>query len=915
MFKYQRLICILLGFGLLFLIGCVQRESSPSPFEEDEVAERDGMAKAMEQEFQMTVDPALGYVPKERLLKAQKALEGMLMSSPNRLEAISWQERGPVNVAGRTRAVIIDKKDATGNTVIAASVSGGIWKTTNFKSAQPAWTPVADKMGNSAVTALAQDPTNLDIIYAGTGEGWLNVDAVSGNGIWKSTDRGNNWTQITVTDSTKTGHNFDFIQDLVVNNQGVLFASARAVSIYGFGNAPYYCNLGGVLRSADGGATWARVIGKVTDNATCDSAYNFIGADLELAANGDIYATTGISNGGLTDRGRIFRSTAASNGTTWTEITPAGSWGRIEIACAPSDANRIYALMEADAGGPIGGIRRSSNAGVTWDTIPLPNWCSQGNSTNSDFTNGQAWYDLIAAVDPNNANTVVIGGIDLFKSTNGGDTWTQITKWFGVGTACNGIPNIHPDQHNVVFFPGSSTEFIVSNDGGVYYTPDGGTTFETGLRTFVGTTQQGVYSKKNIGYNVTQFYACAIHPTQSNYFLAGAQDNGTQQFLTTGVNNTIEASLGGDGGFCHIDQTDGNIQIASYVNNQFFYSRNNGQTFSFLNGSSNGRFINPSDYDNATKFLYTSNSAGLMGQLNMNGTGTPSFTSVTINAISGKTISAVKVDPTVSGGGTVWIAATGNTVTPTILKLTGANTTSPTVATNYTFPAALLPNRSYISSIDVDPANALHLLITVSNYGVTSIFESTNGGTSWTSLDNGTNIPDIPVRWGMFLPSSLSVDGTTPGGIMIATEIGVYYATQTAGSATSWSPQTNGLPNVRVDMLKYRGSDGLVAAATHGRGLFTTTLTKLTTGISPVPVTKDFIRYISPASDRLFIYTGNLGVQKIQIELLDMHGKLIYRSGNNYQNTSIFTGNLSKGLYILRVFGDHNEYYAEKFLR
>ena len=185
---YLRKSGVAIALALTFLIGCTTKSMKETD-EEDESSERDEIEQAMKQEFLMTRDPALGYVPTERLLTALRTQEQIIASRQFRTAAIDWEERGPVNPSGRTRAFFLDARDPTGNTVFAASVSGGIWKATNFK-ATPVWTPVAQNMGSIAVCAMAQDPSNPNIMYAGTGEGWFNIDAVRGNGIWRSADGG-----------------------------------------------------------------------------------------------------------------------------------------------------------------------------------------------------------------------------------------------------------------------------------------------------------------------------------------------------------------------------------------------------------------------------------------------------------------------------------------------------------------------------------------------------------------------------------------------------------------------------------------------------------------------------------------------------------------------------------------------------
>jgi len=899
-----RTLILALTISTLFGTGCQLKTTEDKSEEGETVSERDQMEKAMEQEFTMTVDPKLGYIPKERLIAALNYEKRLMALRGSGVNAFTWQERGPNNIAGRTRAVLIDSRDATGNTVFAASVSGGIWKATNFKtSTNPTWTPVNESMGSLAVCALAQDPSNPNIIYAGTGEGWFNSDAVRGNGIWKSSDGGNSWNRLLSTDSTTSSkaHNFDFVQDIVVNSQGVVFASCRSI----------YCNAGGVFRSSDGGVTWARVIG--TQTGSCSTSINLQGTDLEIASNGDVYACTGMTNDFPSQNGHIFRS-PASNGSnvgnlgTWTDITPAGTWQRIEIAVAPSNPAVIYALLEGTGDG-IGAVKKSADFGANWAPLPNPDWCNQGAQHQTDFTNGQAFYDLIAQVDPNNENTVVVGGIDLFRSTDGGATWPQITQW---ARNCGSLPVVHADQHNFLFFPGSSSQVIATNDGGIYYSGNAGASWVTHTIPNLNNANLTTISDKNVGYNVTQFYACDIHPTQTNYMLAGCQDNGSLQFTTAGMNSVTEVSVGGDGGYSHIDQLNPNIQVVFSAYNTIYYSRNGGTSFSSsLKFNDNGQFINPSDYDDVKKIIYSGYIAGQLGVISNMASGTPTFSGVVVTGMSGLKVTAVKVDPTVSAGGTVWFAAYDSTraSSPTIFKMTNVSSGTPVVTTQLT----AVPGGSYVSSIDVDPANANHILLTLSNYGIASVFESTNGGVSFSNVEG--NLPDVPVRWGMFVPASASIDGSTPGGILIATEVGVWSTLVTGGAATVWLPQNGNLPNVRTDMLRFRGSDGLLAAATHGRGLFTTNLTLLSTGLPSVPNTKSFIDYVTNTEEQAFVKVGNLTTTSMQIKMYSMDGKLVYSSKTAYANQSISISRLARGAYVLKIYGNKNEQYTKQFIK
>jgi hypothetical protein len=167
----------------------------------------------------------------------------------------------------------------------------------------------------------------------------------------------------------------------------------------------------------------------------------------------------------------------------------------------------------------------------------------------------------------------------------------------------------------------------------------------------------------------------------------------------------------------------------------------------------------------------------------------------------------------------------------------------------------------------------------------------------------------------MFLPANASVDGVNGGGILLATEVGVWYAQITNGPFTTWIPVNTGLPHVRTDMLRYRPSDNLLAAATHGRGLFTTNLISLATGIPTVPNTKNFIDYITATQQQLFVKVGNLNTTNMQIRLFATDGKLVYSSNSKYVNQNIPITQLARGSYIIKIYGNKNEQFTRQFIK
>ncbi|MBN2729044.1 MAG: hypothetical protein JXR53_07450, partial [Bacteroidales bacterium] len=775
-----------------------------------ELPKADRPDMAMQLDFFKTVDPALGEVPYERLAIAAKQMQEMIDKNKAAISGVSWLERGPNNVGGRSRALMFDPNDVTNKKVWAGGVGGGLWYTNDITAASPTWTKVNDLWSNISISTIAYNPANTQEFYVGTGEGWYNGGAQRGAGIWKSSDGGATWVQLAATDpgAYNSGSNFHYVQKIVVKPNGTIIAACRG----------YFINRGGILRSTDGGNTWAQVLSVYTGAGTLyDRA-----ADVEIAANGDLYSSFGCFS-----QGKIYKSTNANDGAlgTWVDITPspAANEQRIEIACAPSNSNVIYAVAHGGSGdNDVEWFKKSTNGGSSWADITTPQMI---DGSGDDFTRAQAWYDLILAVHPTNPNLVIVGGIDLHRTTDGGTTWTGISHWYGG----YGEPEVHADQHAIVFRPGSSNELVFGNDGGIYYSSDAGNS-----------AANPSFSNKNTGYNVTQFYACATkNEVNSHYFLSGAQDNGSQQFTQPGMNSTTEVT-GGDGAFCHIDQVNPDIQITSYVYNTVFRSLDGGNTFPQITSNTTGHFINPSDYDSQRKILYSADSDNRLRRIsNIDGSPTNGTMTITIGSVGSAQISTLKVSPY---NDVVFLGVENGR----IYKLTNASTGSPTLTRidNGTIP---ITASGWVSSIDVG-ANDNQLLVTYSNYGVASVWETTDGGTNW--YDKEGNLPDMPVRWAIYNPNDRN-------DVLCATELGVWSTDNFqpgTSNAPTYGPSNIGLANTRCDMLELRPIDNVVVVATHGRGLFTT-------DIFATSQVADF------GVDQTYSCTGSLTVQFIDASL------------------------------------------------
>ena len=742
------------------------------------------------QEFLQQRDPRLNRVPLERLLTARQKRDQLLNSvkvrtknaphqgivkplgnrpttvpgappsAPPTISGLQWHERGPNNVGGRTRALMFDMGDAANGykRVIAGGVGGGLWVTSDITATPVQWTKINDFFDNIAISCIAQNPANPLEIYAGTGEGFYNEDQIQGLGVWKSSDGGTTWTHLTST------MGFKYINAILVDRNGSVYVAGESDLFVGFG----------VDQSIDGGSTWTNVI-----------SASEAGADLQMAANGDVYASTGV----LSLNGHIYISDYTVNGThtgnagTWTNITPATtgvitpgttSWNRIKLAMAPGDANIVYAFFEVDyysSGGKtnLASVQQYNKSTNTWTVKTVPS---------EAFGNGQAWYSIAAAVDPNNSSVLYAGSLDAEKSTNGGSTWTRYTVWSAPTTASD---YVHADHHAFVYVPGSSSRLLMGTDGGIFYTVNANVTPPS-------------FVNKNNGYNVTQFYSVALHPTNFNYALAGAQDNGSEKLTGAGIGSSTTAT-GGDGADVFIDQTNGNIQVTSYVYDQYYVSTDNGTTFNPLSQFGNGQFINPTDYDASTKSLYAGSASGYY--FRAENILSPAYNEVAVSGFAGANVTAVTVAPLTANrvyfgldnGSVVLVdnAQTGTSLTGVVLQPNGGNAAT-------------------VSCVNVDPTNEDHILVTYSNYGVTHIIETKNASAAtptWTNVSG--NLPDMPVRWALFYPGD-------PTKAVIATELGVWTTDLINGASTTWDPTNTGLANVEVDMLRYRAADQTVAA-------------------------------------------------------------------------------------------------------
>ena len=715
-------------------------------------------------DFLMTRDPSTNAIPSERALEALKIKNAKLnsLSYFNRQSEINWTERGPSKQAGRTRALMLDGNFDSNGKVWAAGVSGGIWSITNIEDPTSEWSKVSDFWDNLVITCVASDPTDANIIYVGTGE--RRGQGLRGQGVWKTSDGGANWSQLS------SSIDLNYIDTIIVRNEngiGAVYAGGGRA----FSNGAY-SGVNGLQKSTDGGSTWTEVLGEISAGS------NHHVTDLELDSNNRLIVgtrTNTFNEGG----GQVFYS---DDGSTFTQFNlgALGSFDRTFVDVSPSDPNILYVMMENGSTGYITYIAKSSDAGNTWTQISIAE--DENGNPFGDYQGSMDYWGLLG-IDPNDPNTIyAAGALSIFKSTDSGTNWTEISEWRGTGFS---QPYVHADHHNIVFI--DSDKILFSNDGGVFLTTDGGNTF----------------TMKNDNMVTTQFYSTAIHPTTSDYVLGGAQDNGTWRLNTAGKQEGSEV-YGGDGAYTHIDQVDPTYQFSATTYGNIVRSTNGGASFGLYSNVTNadgtdaGFFINPSVIDGVNKAMYvTFDNNSILRQKDYTALTNHDF----ININLGAGASAYKVSPHTSG--VLFVATAGGRV----FKIVDAHTD------NYSI-TEISPGvtSGYISSIDVGKDDN-QILITLSNYGIDSIFETISGGgaNGWVNVEG--DLPDMPVRWGLYNRDNFNQ-------VAIATEVGVWVSDDITSSSVVWNPSNDGLANTRVDMLAMN-SNGEMSAGTFGRGQFT----------------------------------------------------------------------------------------------
>jgi hypothetical protein len=677
-----------------------------------------------------------------------------------------------------------EKMEAEAETIGVGGVMGGTsWQLIGPQSTD---TGYAYPTTSGRVTALAVDPTNSSTVYAGGAEG----------GVWKSINGGTTWTPMTDAQaSLATGS----IAIAPSNHQIIYVGTGEANSSDSYMGA-------GVLVSTNAGSTWTLMQGPFGTNSTSIGALAVhpTNSNTVLAAtNKGLYLST---NGGTswtleisgTATGVVFNPSngntayaavegvgvyvSTNAGSSWTKDSsglPSSNIGRIALAIAPSSPSTLWAGIANSSSGNLLGLYETTNGGSSWAK----------NSAIVDYCTPQCWYDNVIAADPANASVVYVGGSadngTLFQTLNGGSTWTEVS--FG-----SNLVELHCDHHALAFSANGGSLFA-GNDGGVWSTssPTSATLSWTNL---------------NAGLALTQFYpGISIAPSNPNLGYGGTQDNGVQEYSGTA---TWNYNWCGDAGFTAIDYSVTSTVYASCVQYDVEKSTQSGLLgtwYAVDSGISSGdrrEFIPPLIIDPVShQTLYY---------------GTYRIYQTTNGGSSWQTISS---DLT-SGGSN---AVTAIAVSPTNNKVIYAGTSNGTVqmtsnagsGATWKSVSSDLPNL-YVTQVAVSPTSSSTVYVTYS--GFTSgehVYMSTNSGSTWTNITG--NLPNSPVN-------DLVVDPTYSGALYAATDVGVLYTTNNGGT---WTTLVSGLPNVVVLGLKMYTPTRTLWAATHGRSMWSISVSSI----------------------------------------------------------------------------------------
>ncbi|MBP7514318.1 MAG: T9SS type A sorting domain-containing protein [Flavobacteriales bacterium] len=890
---------LIVGLFLVALFGALRQlpEQHPpdlgGPMSAGSVEDPDALRAWNEERLH---DPATGQIPED--IRSKELAFARHLPRRAAAKSLNWTQHGPRNRGGRTRAFRVDITNS--DVLVAGSATGGIFRSTD---AGASWTKTSTPMDIQNTSCLAQDirAGHEQTWYCGTGENYGVVSGTSfeallpGDGIFKSTDGGQSWT---ILPSTLSGdapvferkgafkHVNSIVVDPVRQDSDIVVAAI----------------FDGLVRSNDGGLTWRTVLG-IDTTSTATSLYT----EVRVSPTGVYYAAIGRT---APWRG-VYRSTDGLNWTNIGSVYPSGA-ARSVIAIDPQDEDRVWFFAETPGVGVHGhSLLRytyvsgdGTGTGGVWSnrTANLPNGsCTGYFDFDFGYINSQTSYDMCIAVHPTDSNTVFIGGTSVYRSTDGWST-PESYRWVG-GYQCDTAdpknyvwPNHHPDQHWLEFANNDPARLYSTNDGGVHVTTD----------PMADSIQWTVLNDR---YYTSQFYTVAIEEgaATSPFIIGGMQDNGTYLCTSADPDQPWATVGGGDGAYCAIPEGRP-FMLASTQLGKLFKAEvdDAGVVGQFeridpeVTGSYN--FINQFVLDPvSSNQVYWC--AGTKLYRNTDLAGIP-FTNDYYNTeeTNWELIAAVSSSPRLTAldislaqPDALWYGTTNGRVYR-VDSLQGTPVRTLLDSDEW-------PNGSYISCVAPNDYDASEWLVTFSNYGVRSVFLTTDSGATWTSVsgnieENADGSGNGPaVFWATIYPT---YDGAN-NRYFIGTSTGLYSTALLDGDNTVWEQEGADLiGNVPINMMAARGSDGLVAVGTHGSGVFTAHLPAAPIGISEAGALSTSHAWPNPTTDLVNItyYLPNAG--EVDALVYDLNGRAVFRRklGTRPAGNSLFTWDVRAGARI-----------------
>lgn len=686
----------------------------------------------------------------------------------------AWKWVGPANIGGRTRAIVVHPKTPT--TMWAAGVAGGIWKSVD---AGATWQPLPGFAAAISISVLALDPQNPDTIFAGTGEGFMAIAPDRGLGIFRSSDGGATWAAIPGTTAASGGY---------VNR--IAFTSDSTAMLV---------------------ATRAGLLRSLTFREPAPGKVEFFQV---AAGDGLGFSSASCSPGDATRcvagayRARIFVS--RDGGANWTAATGPASLpaeqiqaGRVELTYAAADPTIVYAGVDVAAGE----IWRSTDGGLTFDR----------RSTSSRYLGNQGMHaNSIWAGDPSLADLVVVGGVDLFRSTDGGTTSVRMSDWrlAPKSAAAN--------QHTIVAHPlynGTNNRIVyIGNDGGIFRHDDA----------LNASPELGWASLNNL-YGTTRLHSVAGNPT-SGRLVTGAQDTGILSYEPPPAAGAAGAAafrtmIAGDGAAVAADQNDGNVLYGSqawmWVSRSTTGGLSADPVFDGIAdaGSPGGAlFVAPLRLDAADPATMLMGGASLWRSRDIRApqplwkeikaplmTGPEGKTPSLISAIESRAGTAKQPGPDLA-----WVGHVNGDLFTTPNALADQPEWSRITEAGSPLPRRMITRiRAFrgVGAADTSPpANNVTVFATFAGYAQDNLWQSDDGGRNWRAI-HGT-MPAVPIL-------DITRHPRRPDWIYAATQVGLFAS---ADGGASWAATRSGPSLVPATQMLWMGER--LAVATYGRGLY-----------------------------------------------------------------------------------------------